>query len=98
MAPLERKVIEKGLLEKGFRVDNKDHRYYVLYYNNQKTTIRTKISTSSKKHRVYGDDLLLAIRRQLKFDSMYLLRQFLLCFVSYKQYIQLLTEKGILKS
>lgn len=97
MAPLERKTIEKGLSNKGFRLANKDHRYYVLYYKNQKTKIRTKISTSSKKHRVYGDDLLLKIRRQLELDSTKLLLQFLECSVSYAQYIKILTKKGILK-
>ena len=103
MAGLPRSTIEKGLKAKGFRPEDRDHKLYVFHYKDNKTGkvlktgIRTKISRSSQKHNHYSDNLLLAMRRQLKIDSKKLLLDLLECTMTIDAYIKLLKSKGYLR-
>ena len=45
---LERKQIEKSLSQKGFQLEERDHRFYFLYVDGQKTGIYTYVSTAPK--------------------------------------------------
>jgi hypothetical protein len=77
--------------------DNADHRYFYLYHNGKKTSIRTKISHGSK-YKVYGDELLVQVKYQLRLDTKGQLIDFCNCPLSQAEYINLLYKKNILKS
>ena len=57
------KQIEASLLKKGFKKANKHHKFLVLFVNDQKTGIRTKISHGAK---TYSGQLASCVKKQLK--------------------------------
>ena len=96
MSSIPRRIIEKSLRTKGFRCDNKrDHRYWYFFYRDQKTIVRTRISTALE-YRDYGIDLLSQMKRQLHFDSMDQLKQLLTCSIEEPDYIEILLQKGVI--
>ena len=96
MAGISRKTIEKSLIQKGFRFESGDHRYYVFYHGGKRTSIRTWVSHGSRGHKECGDDIISAMRRQLKLDTMSLARALLECPMDGQVYIGILKEKEIL--
>jgi len=92
---LDRNDIENALRRKGFVQENSDHRFYYLFYNGKRTSIRTKISHGSD-YKVYGDALLAHMVRQLHFDSKQHLVSFVECRTSETDYVQMLLGKQLL--
>ena len=87
-----------ALQQKGFRLDPKarrtDHYYFVLYVDNQKTSVWTKVSHGGN-HDV-GDGLFSTMARQCKLTT----GQFcdlIDCPLSENQYSDLLTAQGAVK-
>ena len=92
MAPRKTREVTRGLKRKGFQPSNKDHRYFYLYVEHEKTYIRTKVSHGQTE---IDDDLLGAMARQLhltrsQFDDL------VICPLSGKQYISILRDRQII--
>jgi len=83
--------ISSSLLKKGFVVRESHHKYYILFVDGKKTSIRTRISHGSKE---YGVNLLSAMRKQLKLNYMDELTDLINCPMSMSDYVQLLIERG----
>lgn len=62
MTVIKTRDIEKTLLSKGFQRVDSDHKFYFLYVNGKKTSVRTKISHGTDE---YGDHLLGLMKDQL---------------------------------
>ena len=91
---IKARKIDSALTRKGFvKNEKKHHIFYFLYVDGKKTQIRTKLSHSSKE---YNDNLLSAIRKQLKFDSIKVLECFINCPISEKDYVRMLIDKSII--
>lgn len=88
--------IEKALLAKGFVENRKSHHifFYFKYKGKIIKGVLTKISHSASE---YGDSLLNAMKRQLKFERLNDLYEFIGCTITEEMYINMLKEKGILK-
>ena len=83
------KDVDRSLCKKGFRcVKDSDRVRYILYVNDIKTRIRTKISHGENE---IGDDLILKMSHQLKLSKsgfMDLIR----CPLSEEEYVKILRE------
>ncbi len=91
---IKARKIDSALTRKGFvKNEKKHHIFYFLYVDGKKTQIRTKLSHSSKE---YNDNLLSAIRKQLKFDSIKELEGFINCPISEDEYVRMLIDKSII--
>jgi hypothetical protein len=91
---IKTRKIDSALTSKGFvKNEKKNHIFYFLYINGKKTQIRTKLSHGSKE---YNDNLLSAIRKQLKFDSIKQLEGFINCPISREEYVSMLMDKSII--
>lgn len=84
--------IARALLAKGFREVTGRHRKFVLYHQGKRTSIRTELSHGSKT--VEGN-LLGAIKRQLRLDSIDQLSNLIKCPMEYEDYIAFLQSKNI---
>ena len=102
MASIPRSTIEESLLKKGFvyhkqektqSLKKRDHRFYYFYHNNKRTHIRTRISMGSH-YKDYGNDLLKKMKRQLRFDSLSHLVDFLKCPLTKNNYVTILKRNG----
>jgi hypothetical protein len=62
---LERKQIEGALSQKGFRLDERDHRFYFLYVDGLKTGIYTYVSTGPK-YKTIQAPLIAKMARELR--------------------------------
>jgi len=68
MTQLSCRKIESGLLRKGFRKENADHRVFRFYVGGKKTSISTFLSHGSR-YKEYNDDLLSKMKRELCLSS-----------------------------
>jgi len=86
------------LAQKGFRSEEgrRDHRYWFFYHEERKTNIFTKISRGTG-YRDYGIDLLNKVKRQLRFDTLEQLQDFIDCPMSGEDYARHLREKELLR-
>ncbi len=91
MTVIKVRDIEKALLSKGFQRVDSDHKYYFLYVNGKKTSVRTKISHGTDE---YGDRLLGFMKDQLHLGKREL-EEFFECSLSGDKYKELLIGKGI---
>ena len=94
MKPKKGDELIRGLKRKGFREENRDHKYLFLYVNEKKSSIRTKISHGIKE---YDDNLLSLMARQVHLSS----KQFIdlvACPLTHEKYIEILKEEGTIKS
>ncbi len=82
--------ISKALLSKGFKERKSDHLYFFFYYNEKKTSIRTKLSHGKSE---YDDSLLNFMKKELYLDKGELER-LISCTLSEADYIQILKDKG----
>lgn len=87
--------IEKALLSKGFVENRKSHHifFYFKYRGKIRKGIFTKISHGASE---YGDSLLKAVKRQLKFESLNDLYLFIECTITEDMYVDILKKRGIL--
>ena len=84
--------IESVLEKKGFELtkSKKHHRGYILVVNGKKTKINTYFSHGKKD---YGNNLLSAIKKQLKFNSKDKFEAYLDCTMNKEGYINMLREQ-----
>ena len=78
-------------MKKGFRKSENDHTYLILFVNNKKTSIRTKISHGSKE---INDSLIILMSKQLKLNENFFI-DFANCIKNESEYLQELERLGI---
>lgn len=90
MATLKAREVSSSLKKKGFIQSESDHTYFVLYVNNKKTSIRTKMSHGKDE---VDDYLLNMMSLQVKLEK----REFIdlvNCPLSAQDYLKLLGARG----
>lgn len=85
--------IEISLSKKGFIMSKSHHKFYILYVNGKKTSIKTKISHGKKE---YDEQLLQSMTKQLKL-SRKLLDDLLDCPLKLEDYVSILLEGGYVR-
>lgn len=90
--PLDRDDVESSLRKKGFTQTERDHRFYDLHHNGQKTGIYTKTSRG-KAYETLGDDLVSKMARQVKLTKPEFVR-LVSCTMSGPEYIALLQQRN----
>lgn len=84
--------VKRSLQKKGFVEDDSDHKLYVLYLNDERTSVWTCLSHNGQS---IGEDLISKMRRQLhlsKDDFVDLIK----CPLSKEEYLDKLIKSGIL--
>jgi predicted RNA binding protein YcfA (HicA-like mRNA interferase family) len=90
MATLKAREVISSLRKKGFRQSEGDHTYFVLYVNDKKTSIRTKVSHGGAE---IDDYLLNMMSLQVKLEK----KQFMdliNCPLSAQGYLKILETQG----
>ena len=93
--PIERKLIETSLLKKGFVQEGGDHKYYYHEFNGKRTGAYAYVSRGSQ-YKTYDDNLLSAIKKELRLDTLREAKNLLECPMSKDEYNSILRKKGIL--
>ncbi|MDP2682274.1 MAG: hypothetical protein Q8P28_05640 [Deltaproteobacteria bacterium] len=93
--PIERKLIEASLRKKGFIQEGGDHKYFYHEVNGKRTGAYAFVSRGSG-YKTYDDNLLSAIKKELRLDTLRETRDLLQCPMSGDEYNSVLREKGIL--
>lgn len=88
------KDVKNALAKKGFEVENGDHIYLRLHVDGKKTAICTRVSHGRKD---YSGLLWQALRKQLHLND-HQLRQLIDCPLTHGKYVEILTERNVLKS
>ena len=84
--------IKAALTSKGFvKEERSKHTFYFLVVDGKKTAIHTKLSRGSKE---YSNKLLSFMRKQLGFDKMRDLKDFIKCPISEDEYVKILNKRG----
>lgn len=92
---LDRADVESALAQKGFTLEERDHRYYFFYHNGKKTAVSTKVSTGTAyKH--LGDKLVSDMAHQMKLTTKQF-GQFVECSMSGKDYVSALKVRGVIR-
>jgi hypothetical protein len=86
--------IEKALSKKGFKMEEKHHRYWYFYVGEIYTGVYTYISTGSG-YKDYGDSLLGRMAKELNLNRKQLC-DLIDCPMTNERYREILAEKGIL--
>src|SRR5262245_44663657 len=95
MASLEREALVASLLKKGFvETSGGDHRYFYLWVDGKKTGIHTYVSRGTK-YKELGEDLVTAIRKQLKLGTKQQLLDLVACPMGIPEYVQHLMDSGL---
>ena len=97
MSQIDRSQIEWALAQKGFIRKDGSHRYFHHQYNGKITGIKTYTSHGSQ-YKTYGDDLLKAMKKELRLDTLQEVRNLLLCPMDTDAYNQKLKSKGLIPS
>jgi hypothetical protein len=93
---IERKLIEKQLLKKGFvPVERGKHRYFHHVLNGQRTGLHTFVSRGTA-YRTIDDSLFSSMKLQLGLDNSRQVRDLLECPMSGDQYVAHLRSKGLI--
>ena len=92
--PLERRIIEASLRKKGFIQEGGDHRYFYHEVRGKRTGAYAYVSRGSG-YKVYSDNLLSAIKKELRLDTLKQVRDFLRCPMSSEEYNSILKSKGV---
>ncbi len=96
MTQLPRRKIQSGLLRKGFKKDNNEHRVFRFYVGGKKTRISTFVSHGSN-YKEYGDDLLAKMKRELCMPQKKYLIDFINCPVTEEKFKEYLVSMGKVK-
>ncbi|BAQ67120.1 hypothetical protein [Geminocystis sp. NIES-3709] len=92
----DKSKVEKGLLTKGFRVNENDHHYFIYYTQEcKKTTVKTKTS-HTKKMKTISDHLLSQMAKQCRLTKSDFL-DLIDCPLTQDKYEQILKDRDILK-
>lgn len=94
---IERRDIEAGLLAKGFVQHDSGHRYFYHEFNGKRTGAYTYTSYGSS-HKIYGDNLIQMMKRQLRLDSVRMVIDLIRCPLSGADYNEILRRKGAIRS
>lgn len=91
------KDLEKVLKKKGFILnpETDHHKFYYLHIDGIKYPIYTYLSHGIDE---YGNELMSAIKKQLKFDNTKNLENFFDCPLTKEKYIKLLKDNNIIKA
>ena len=93
---VDRSKAEKALKKKGFRRDSSpSHIYYLHYYNDLETGIKTCFSHSPKQRDISGG-LLEAMKKELQLDKTKDIYDLLRCPMDGAMYNEILRKKGLL--
>ena len=93
--PLERRVVERGLKDKGFRLVQGHHAFFIYYSEaGKKSTVRTKTSHGSS-HKDIADGLVSQMARQCKLSNQQF-RELVGCGLSRAEYEAKLLEVGLI--
>ena len=92
---IDKSLIEKSLLKKGFKLSENDHTFFRFYYKGKVTSIRTKLSHGSG-YKTYGDNLIGQIKKQLKLRNTKETADFLRCSLSEDEYIAILIKQKVI--
>jgi len=92
VATIERDDIEQALAQKGFQLEEGDHRFYRLYVAGKKTSICTKVSRG-RNYKTLGEDLVSLMAQQMKLTAKQL-REFVDCSLSHEGYVGALRARG----
>ena len=90
MATLKTSDIEKSLTTKGFEKQSTHHDMFWYKHNGKKTSIRTRLSHSSKE---IGDNLISAMAKQVKLKRTEF-EELIACPLTIQQYEAILIAKG----
>lgn len=93
MSPIKTSVLEKALTDKGFELSSTHHDMYWLHNGTKKTSVRTRISHSSKE---YDDNLLSLMSKQTKLSRADF-QDLIDCPLSKEDYIAKLIKAGHVK-
>lgn len=95
--PKERREIKRALQAKGFALQSqRDHDVYFFQHEGKTQPVYTKLSRG-QKYRTIDDSLLDRMRKQLHLSKDEFER-WVGCPLGQTEYLQILTQKGILKS
>ena len=87
------KQIETSLSKKGFVLKQSHHRFYTLYIDGKRTSIRTRLSHGAKE---YDDHLLGQMSKQVKLTKEQVL-ELIDCPMSEERYKEILIDSGFVK-
>lgn len=93
--PIERKQIETSLRKKGFVQEGGDHRYFYHEVEGRRTGAYAFTSRGTG-HKTYDDNLLTAIKRELRLDKLQQVKRLLECPMDSNEYNTILKQKGVL--
>jgi len=89
MAVRPAREVISALTSKGFVRSNNDHKKFILYINNQKTNIRTKVS-HGRASKDLDSFILSSIKKQIKLDTISQLCELIDCTLSGSDYLKIL--------
>jgi hypothetical protein len=92
--PIDRKQIETSLQKKGFVQEGGDHRYFYHEVNGKRTGAFAYTSRGSG-YKTYDDNLLSAMKKELRLDSLNQARRLLECPMDGEEYNTILKQKGV---
>lgn len=87
------KDLVKTLKKKGFEIypEKDHHKFYYLIVDGKKSSIYTYVSHGYSE---YGKNLMLQIKKQLKFQDTKVAEDFFDCPLTMEKYIEILKEQG----
>jgi len=94
--PIDRRLIESNLIKKGFVEEDSDHKYFYHEYNGKRTGIYTFTSHGSG-YKIYNDNLISMMKKQLKLDTNSQAKDLFQCPMSGEEYNQILLKKKSFK-
>lgn len=93
--PLDKRKVKKGLRKKGFKPDDRDHKFYVYYTISGKISIvKTKVSHGSNKD--IHDGLVSMMQKQCKLDKKSDFINLINCPLKQGGYEAILKSKGFI--
>jgi hypothetical protein len=93
LGTIARETLVASLKAKGFVPSESHHTYLFLHVDGRKTSVFTKVSHGTG-HKELGEDLIHAIKRQLKFDKKQQLLDLVNCPMDSAAYIEHLEKSG----
>ncbi len=93
--PIKCRVAERSLLQKGFKKDQRNHKFFIFYYRDKKTDVFTYLSHGSRSEDI-DDSLLKLIKKELRLDDNQQTRDLLNCPLDGQRYAEILLQKGII--
>ena len=93
---MDKRAMEKGLRQKGFKQDERDHHYFVYFSSDgKKTPVKTKTSHGSTKYKTLGAPLISQIARQCLLSKQKF-TDLIECPLSQEDYETQLREQGVI--